>query len=111
MPTIDKSNWRDTTTMLSRAIHGQPARLAVGALSIGMQEEVVWRPLLGLTYDPKGDLFDLQFDGLDHLVRHPLQFDIREQTGQASSLAIIDEEGAEHIVIFRDPVSLPPLPA
>lgn len=108
MPTIDKPYWRDTTTMLSKVIHGQPARLVVGALSIGMQEEVLWRPMLGLTYDPKDDLFDLQFDGLDHLVRHPRQFDVREQTGQASSFAIIDDEGAEHIVIFREPVSLPP---
>jgi hypothetical protein len=108
MPTIDKPRWTEATAKLSEAIHGQPARLSVGALSIGMQEEIVWKPLLGLTYDPKDDLFDVQFEGVDHLVRHPRQFDFLEQAGQASSFAIIDADGAEHIVIFRDPIVLPP---
>jgi hypothetical protein len=110
MATVDKSEWQAAADLLSRAIHGQPARLEVVSLELGDQVPVEWARLLGVSYDPKDDLFEIQLEGLDHLVSHPRTFAIRERDGLADSLAVIDGEGAEHIVQFREPIALPPTP-
>jgi hypothetical protein len=110
MATIDKTNWQAAADLLSRVLHGQPARLEVASLSIGDQIEAEWGPLLGISYDPKDDLFDIQLQGVDHLVRHPRLFAIRERDSLADGLLVVDGEGAEHIVQLREPVALPPTP-
>jgi hypothetical protein len=111
MTTVDKSEWQAATELLSRAIHGQPARLEVASLRLGDQVAAEWAPLLGVSYDPKDDVFEIQLEGLDHLVSHPRMFALREREGLADSLAVIDGEGTEHIVQFRQPIPLPPTPA
>ena len=111
MAVVDRSNWQAAADLLSRAIRGQLARLEVAGVALGDQVEAEWAPLLGVTYDPKDDLFEIQLEGVDHLARHPRTFAIRERGGLADSLAVIDEAGTEHIVQLRDPILLPPTPA
>ena len=111
MATIEKIEWQRAADLLSKAIHGQPARLEVASDGIGDQVEVEWARLLGVTYDPKGDLFEIQLEGVDHLVSHPRTFAIRERDSRADALVVVDGEGAEHIVQFREPIELPPPPA
>jgi hypothetical protein len=111
MATVDKSNWQAAADLLSRAIHGQAARVEVASEDLGDQVQAEWAPLLGVTYDPKGNLFEIQLEGLDHLVRDPRLFAVRERDGLADSLAVVDGKGIEHIVQLRDPIALPPTPA
>jgi hypothetical protein len=110
MPVVDKSKWQAAAELLSRSIHGQPARLEVAGLRLGDQIEAEWAPLRSVSYDPKDDLFDIQLEGVDHLVRHPRSFAVRERGGLADSLAVVDGEGDEHIVQLREPILLPPTP-
>ena len=110
MAMVEKVKWQATANLLSRAIHGQAARLEVVSAALGDQAEVEWRPLRGITYDPKGDLFEIQLEGVDHLVRHPRLFAIQESAGQAQSVAVVDEAGTEHILQLREPIPLPPIP-
>jgi hypothetical protein len=110
MATVDKSNWRAAADLLSKAIHGQPARVEVISEDLGDQIEAEWAPLLGVTYDPKDDLFEVQLQGVDHLISHPRSFAVRERDGLAESLAVVDGDGTEHIVQLRDPIALPPTP-
>lgn len=110
MAQLDKSRWQAATNLLSQSLHGQPARLEVVSEDIGDQTAVDWAPLLGVTYDPKDDLFEIQLEGVDHLVSHPRTFAIRERDGQADSLEVIDDQGVEHIVQLRHPMALPPTP-
>lgn len=111
MAMVDKANWRSAADLLSRAIHGQPARLEVAALPLGDQVEAEWAPLQGVSYDPQDDVFEIRLEGVDHLVPHPRAFAVRERGGAADALAVIDEDGAEHIVVLREPIALPPPPA
>lgn len=110
MALVDKGNWREAADLLSRAIHGQMARLEVADIAMGDQVYAEWAPLEGLSYDPKDDLFEIQLEGLDHLVFHPNVFAISEHDGLADSLAVVDGRGAQHIVKLREPIALPPTP-
>jgi hypothetical protein len=111
MSMVEKGKWQAAADLFSRAIHGQAARLEIVAQSLGDQVEAEWVPLRGITYDPKDDLFEIQLDGVDHLVRHPRQFGVQEQAGLAHSLAVVDDAGTEHILRLREPIALPPTPA
>jgi hypothetical protein len=110
MAMVDKSQWQAAADVLSRNIHGQHARLEVADPRLGDQIEAEWAPLLGVSYDPKDDLFEIQLEGVDHLVSHPRTFAVRERGGLADSLAVVDEAGTEHIVLLREPILLPPAP-
>jgi hypothetical protein len=110
MAMVERANWQPAADLLSRTIRGQLARLEVAALPTGDQIEAEWTPLLGVTYDPKDDLFEIQLEGLDHLVHHPRSFAIRERGGLADSVSVLDDAGAEHIVTLREPIMLPPTP-
>lgn len=110
MPMVDRSEWQATADLLSRALHGQPARLEIAAKSLGDQVDAEWTPLLGLTYDPKDDIFEIQLRGVDHLVRRPAQFAIRERYEMLESLLVRDAAGTEHIVQLLEPIPLPPTP-
>lgn len=111
MAQLDKTKWKAATELLSRELHGQPAQLEIASEQIGDQIAVEWAPLLGVAYDPKDDLFEIQLQGVDHLVSHPRTFAIHENgAGLADSLEVVDDEGAEHIVKLRHPMALPPTP-
>lgn len=110
MAMVEKGNWREAADLLSRAIHGQMARLEVADATLGEQVAAEWAPLEGVSYDPKDDLFEIQLEGLDHLVFHPRMFAIVEHDGVADSLAVVDGRGAQHIVQLREPIALPPTP-
>jgi hypothetical protein len=111
MATVDRSKWQAAADLLSKAMHGQPARLEIASQPLGDQVAAEWTPVLGITYDPKDDLFEIQMEGLDHLVSHPRLFAVREHDEMADGLVVVDGDGAEHIVQFRDPLPLPPTPA
>jgi hypothetical protein len=108
MPVVEQSKWAAAANQLSRAIHGQPARLEIADETLGDQVAVEWAPLEGVAYDPKDDLFEIQLEGVDHLVSHPRVFTIREREGMTDSFAVIDGQGAQHIVQLREPIALPP---
>jgi hypothetical protein len=108
MATVDRSQWEATAELLSRAIHGQQAQLEIAGAGVGRQIAVEGAPLRGLAYDPKDDLFEIQLEGIDHLVSHPQMFAVRERGGTADSFAVVDGEGVEHIVQLREPILLPP---
>jgi hypothetical protein len=108
MATVDRSNWQAAADLLSKAIHGKPARLEVASKRLGDQVEADWAPLQAVTYDPRHDQFEIQLEGLDHWVSHPRLFAVREKGGLTDSLMLVDGDGAEHIVQLREPIALPP---
>jgi hypothetical protein len=93
---------------LSRALSGKRAEIEVVSLALGDQIEAEWLPLIGVVYDPKSDLIEIALDGLDHLIRKPEQMEIEGDEAQLSSMKIVDRDGIQQILRFRDPMALPP---
>jgi hypothetical protein len=68
---LEKSRWQTYFDTLSRVLVGQSVELEVAALDLGDQVEAKWLLLLGVDYDPRNDLIEIAFDGVDHLIRRP----------------------------------------
>jgi hypothetical protein len=102
---LDKGQWKGFLDRISKLLEGKEAEVEVASLKLGDQIEAKWRPILGITYDPKDDLIDLDLDGLDHMIRHPRELYV-ENGLSIASLEIVDEEGVAQIVKFKDPMML-----
>ncbi|HYZ30683.1 MAG TPA: DUF5335 family protein [Crenalkalicoccus sp.] len=105
---LEKSSWKSYSEWISKLLAGRRAEIEVSALGIGSQIQAEWVPLLGLVYDPKDDLFEVALEGLDHLIRRPLVFNVLDGPRGLESFEIIDGEGRSHTVNLRDPLDLPP---
>ncbi|HEV2364713.1 MAG TPA: DUF5335 family protein [Caulobacteraceae bacterium] len=106
MTDIAKSQWAEVASRLSRALEGQGVDIEVAGLGIGDQHEVEWAPLRGLAYDPKSDLFEVDVDGMDHLIRSPKSLELQQDGAGLKSLAIGVAGGVRHILRFRAPLQL-----
>ena len=77
------------------------AEIRVLSAEDGAQTGASWVPLLGLTYDPKGDLLDIGVAGLDHLVAHPETIYVDEAHGRLDRFEVRRRDGTREIVEIR----------
>jgi len=104
---LNRNEWKPFFDGISKVLGAKQAEIEVLSLDLGDQVEADWLPLLGLSYDSKGDVFDVALEGLDHLIAKPREIYIEDGGVGLASLAIVDAEGARQIVKLRDPLALP----
>jgi hypothetical protein len=104
---LEKSQWRDYFDRMSKATVGKRAELEVVALGLGDQVEAEWVPLIGISYDPKDDTIDVALDGVGHIIYKPREVFVEEDGLELSSLAVVDADGVQRIIVLKDPMMLP----
>jgi hypothetical protein len=96
---IEKPEWQAFFDTLSKGLVGMRAEIEVASLALGDQIVAKWLPLLGITYDPKGDLLEIALDGLDHMIRKPREVYTDSANGALLSFEIIDADGVSQIIL------------
>jgi hypothetical protein len=104
---LAKAQWQAYFDRISKALGAKQVQIEVTGLGLGDQIEADWIPLVGLSYDPKNDVLAVIAEGLDHLIRHPKQIHIDQEVDWLLSLEAIDAEDIRHIILLKDPLSLP----
>jgi hypothetical protein len=104
---LDRQEWKSYFERISKLIEGRQAEIEVASLKLGDQIAAEWPPLLGLTYDPKDDVFEVALDGIDHLIEHPREIYVDGNSVELNALEVVDAEGVRQIVKLRDPLMLP----
>src|SRR5690349_8085347 len=67
-----RADWQPYCERISRVIaSGQRAELEVVSLGSGDHVEARWAPIVGMVYEPKGDLLEVALESVDQLVLHP----------------------------------------
>ena len=80
--------------------------IEVTALNIGDQIQAEWVPLMGIGYDPKDDIVDIELDGLDHIIHHPRDIYLDNGGSGLKLYEIVDAEGIKHIIKLKDRLAL-----
>lgn len=106
---IAKPAWSSFCERLSPLLDGKRAEVEVGSLRLGEQVAADWAPIVGVSYDPRGDVFSVHLPNLDHMIHRPSTLAVQWRGSVVESLAITDAEGALHLVRFREPLMLPPV--
>lgn len=104
---IDRAEWEIYCERVSKALATSDAEVEVVSPELGAQVEAEWMPLIGITYDPKDDIFDIALEGVDHIIEHPRALNVETERGSLSALDITDQEGMHHFVRLRDALALP----
>ncbi|RUM28251.1 MAG: hypothetical protein DSY42_08700 [Aquifex sp.] len=105
---LTKEEWKDYFEKLSKNLPAVEAQFEVLDKNVGNQIEVEYSPLLGLSYDPKDDVFEIQFrESHDHLIYHPQEIYINEDNGKITSMEIVDKEGTKYILRLKSAIPLP----
>lgn len=104
---LDKTQWRIYLDGMSKIAVGKRTGIEIASPRFGAQLQAEWLPLLGIVYDVKNDTIEIALDDLEHIVYTPQEMYIDDNSLCLSSMEIIDGEGAEHIIRFRDPLMLP----
>ncbi len=103
---LKKESWSGYFEQLTRALEGKQALIEVGALPIGNQVAVKWLALLGITYDHKDDLLDLDLGEIEHVIQHPASIYVESTASEVRSIEVVDGAGTKHIVRLREPLLL-----
>ena len=106
--TVPKAEWRPFFDRLSKTLLGKRAEIEVASLDLGDQIVAEWIPMLGITYDSRDDLLDVALDRTNHLIRHPKEILVEEDSAGLKSVAVVDADGARQMVHLKDPLMLPP---
>lgn len=69
---------------------------------LGNVQGTTWLPILGITYDPSGDVLEVQLEDLDHMIQHPREIYIDEDDrGVVQSLEVVQKGGDKQIIEIR----------
>jgi hypothetical protein len=104
---IERIEWAPFFDNLTKALIGKQAEIEVASLDLGDQIEAEWAPLIGIAYDKKDDLIEIQLEALDHLIRSPCKLFVDFGVGGIVAMSIDDGDGNRQIVRLKDPLSLP----
>ena len=105
---IEKAKWEVFCAALSKALEGSQVEVEVASLDLGDQIEKEWAPLIGITYDPNDDIFDIALeDDVDHIINRPQELLADVDDVSINALQITDADGIRHLVRLRDELMLP----
>ena len=69
---------------------------------MGDQPETKWMLLKGLSYDSKGDVLEIQLDGLNRMINNPKEIYVdEEKSGWILSFEVIEKDGTKNIIETR----------
>jgi Family of unknown function (DUF5335) len=105
--TIPQSEWKPFFDRLSHALVGKRAEIEVASLELGDQIAAEWVPMLGVTYEIRDDVLDVDLDRVGHRIQHPRQIMVEQNGDVITSIDVVDGDGARQIIRLKDPLMLP----
>lgn len=105
---IAKARWQSCFDRVSRGLGGKEVQVEVTGLGLLAQLQAEWVPLIGISYDPHGDVLMVALEGIEHEIRHPREIHVDGDGETLHSVEAVDAEGERHILLLRNPLSLPP---
>jgi len=103
---VPRDAWTTFFDTMSQSLLGKSAEVESASLDFGDQIVAEWIPLLGITYDWRDDLLDIALDRTNRLIRRPREVAVEETEAGVTTVAVVDSDGARHIVRLKTPLAL-----
>ncbi len=104
---LEKAEWEKYFDEVSKKLGAKEVQIEVVNEEIGDQVETAWQPIIGLSYDPKDDEFEVAAEKHDHLIPHPVEIYVEEDVDGLKRVEVIQEDGTKQIISLRTPPALP----
>ena len=103
---LARSEWHFFFDRMANALRGKRAQVEITGLRLGDQIQAKSVPLVGITFDPKGELLEIAMEGLDHLIHKPASIAILEGVDGLRGLEIVDSDQHRQIITLTSPLRL-----
>jgi len=107
LASLEKRLWQRYFDQLSAAIGAQQVEIEIVGPRLGDQPQARRVALTGLSYDPRGDLFAVIGEPLEHNIRAPREIHVDQELDTVRSLEVVDAAGDHHILKLSAPLRLP----
>lgn len=104
---IERAQWHRFFEDLTRAIRGRQTDVEIASAEFGDQMMAQGARLLGVSYDGKGDLLEIELDGLGHRVAAPASLHVDREGGAVRGIEVVGADDAKTLIRLRDPLLLP----
>ncbi|MCB0719501.1 MAG: DUF5335 family protein [Bacteroidetes bacterium] len=103
---IDKGEWMSFFSALAqdhrRRKQVDYAEVRIMSREIGVQKEVSWLPLIGITYDQRNDVIDLSVENMNHMIQHPKEVFVDDGgNGHVRSIEVMRNDGIVELIEIR----------
>jgi hypothetical protein len=103
---LTRAEWRRYCDRVSKSVAGNRVELDVASLGFGDRVEARWMPLLGVVFDPRGDVLEIALDGLSHSIVAPRELLLEETERGLVAMEIVAADESVETLRFREPISL-----
>lgn len=104
---LARDDWHPFLEELTRSVRGRQTRVEVASADLGDQRLVENVPLLGLSYDTRGDILEIEFESIGHRVVNPSALFVDQAPSGMIGLEVIGKDGDRTIMRLSEPLLLP----
>jgi hypothetical protein len=100
---LPRAQWREYFDNFTKAfledLNPEDAVVEIVDPKLGDQFESDYARVIGVTYDPKDNVFEIALDGVDHLIYHPKEIWVEEEdNGFVRTIEVVREGGTKEII-------------
>ena len=103
---LPRAEWRRYCDRVSKEVAGGRVELDVASLDLGDRVEARWLPLLGVTFDERGDVLEIWLDGIGHSILAPREIILEETERGLVALEIVAADDSVETLRLREPLRL-----
>lgn len=101
---LEKSEWEGYFDRLSKQLVAENAKVELAALKVGDRIALDSVRLLGLSYDPKDDVFEVATAAVDHLIQHPRAIYLDEGPDGIRRIEVVDADNIREVIELALPL-------
>ena len=105
---LESAEWQEYFDEVAKHLPSMRVGVSILGDDIGVQLETENSALLGMSYDPKDEIFEVATSNISHRVAKPKEIYVREEGGRLSSVEVIAQDDTKQIIELWP---LPALPA
>jgi hypothetical protein len=103
---LARDDWHPFLEELTRTVRGRQTRVEIGSADLGGQRLVENVPLLGLSYDTRGDMIEIEFEAIGHRVTAPTALFVDQMPNGVTGIEILGGDDVRTILRLKEPLLL-----
>ena len=103
---LERTQWKSYFNETARSLETKQVEIEISGPHIGDQIEAEWVPLNGLSYDDRGNYFDVATSRLNHRIADVKTISVEQDISGIKSMELVDGDGNHQILRFKPPLAL-----
>ena len=99
--------WHPYLEDLTRIVRGSQAGVEIASADFGDQRLAEKVPLLGLSYDQRNDVIEVELENIGHRVLRPTSLSIDQLPHGITAIEIVGGDGVRTLLRLKAPLLLP----